>query len=253
MLEVGNVFLCLGLLAGMLILLEVGYRFGARRMQKVVGEGTGLFDSAIFALLGLLLGFAFAGAVDRLNDRRDLIVEEANAISTAYLLVDMLASEDQNPVRENFHAYLAARLEVYREIDSGRDPSAKMQETGRLQNVIWDLSTISVKKESDSHAAEVYLPALTSMIDVTTKRKVALDTHIPGLVLFLLICVSLCSALVAGAATSKNRDRQPIHAALFAGAVALTVYTILDLDNPRGGLIRLDAADRVLTSLRDAV
>ena len=31
-----------------------------------------------------------------------------------------------------------------------------------------------------------------------------------------------------------------------AAAISITVYTVLDLDNPRVGLIRVDAADRVL-------
>jgi hypothetical protein len=44
-----------------------------------------------------------------------------------------------------------------------------------------------------------------------------------------------------------------VHGSIFAAAVTLTVYTILDLDSPRGGLIRLDAADRVLEQLRSSI
>lgn len=84
----GGVVLCLLLFAGMLLLLEVGFRLGVRFEKARGGEAASIFDSAIFALLGLLLGFAFAGAADRLDKRRDLIVAEANDISTAYLRVD---------------------------------------------------------------------------------------------------------------------------------------------------------------------
>ena len=91
------------------------------------------------------------------------------------------------------------------------------------------------------------------MIDVTTQRKVALSTHIPELVLVLLVGVSLFSALLAGANMSKGGIRHILHGGIFAAGVALTVYTILDLDNPRGGLVRLDAADRVLAQLRSSI
>ena len=72
--------LCLLLFAGMLLLLEIGFRLGIRFEKARGGEATSIFDSAVFALLGLLLGFGFAGAVDRLDKRRDLIVAEANDI-----------------------------------------------------------------------------------------------------------------------------------------------------------------------------
>lgn len=66
--------LCLLLFAGMLLLLQTGFRLGVRFDKARGREAASIFGSAVFALLGLLLGFAFAGAVDRLDKRRDLIV-----------------------------------------------------------------------------------------------------------------------------------------------------------------------------------
>ena len=60
----------------MLLLLQTGFRLGVRFDKARGGAAASIFDSAVFALLGLLLGFAFAGAVDRLDKRRDLIVAE---------------------------------------------------------------------------------------------------------------------------------------------------------------------------------
>ena len=50
-----------------------------------------------------------------------------------------------------------------------------------------------------------------------------------------------------------ERGRSWLHLFLYAAAVTITIYTVLDLDNPRAGLIRLDAADQVLKDLRDSV
>jgi hypothetical protein len=44
-----------------------------------------------------------------------------------------------------------------------------------------------------------------------------------------------------------------LHVILYAAAVATTVYVVLDLDNPRVGLIRLDATERILHDLHDSI
>jgi hypothetical protein len=254
MLIVDSVLLCLALSAGMLLLLEVGFRIGMRFRKTAGGEETGILDGAIFALLGLLLGFAFAGAVDRFGHRRDLIIHEANAVHTAYQRVDLLNAEDQPAVRMLFHNYIGARLRVYDLIDAGDDPQSAWQETRQVQAQLWSASVQALNRAGvKDDAPEIVLPALNDMFEVATERRVALGLHLPNLILYLLIAVSLLSALLAGNGMAKSGTRHVLHAAIFAAAVSLTIYAILDLDHPRAGLIRLDAADRVLKELRDSI
>jgi hypothetical protein len=249
----GGVLVCLVLFAAMLILLEVGFRLGIRFEKARGGEATSIFDGAVFALLGLLLGFAFAGAVDRLDKRRDLIVDETNAIATAYLRIDLLAPEDQAPVRQLFRSYLEARLGAYHVLDAEQDATLDFRKAEGLQSEIWLASVAAVDKPDRRHTAEIVLPAINAMIDVTTARRVAITAAIPELVLALLFGVSLFSALLAGAGMARHGLRHLVHGSIFAAAVTLTIYTILDLDSPRGGLIRLDAADRFLEQLRTSI
>jgi hypothetical protein len=101
------------LLAGMLILTEAGRRIGLRRMAEDpegVRAGLGAIEAAILALLGLLLAFTFSGAGSRFDARRQLIVDETNAIGTAYLRIDLLTAAAQPELRENFRRYVEARL-----------------------------------------------------------------------------------------------------------------------------------------------
>ena len=61
-----------GLLLGMLICLEIGYRIGSYGVEKhldLAHEGTGTIEAAVFALVGLLLAFTFGGAMSRLEAR----------------------------------------------------------------------------------------------------------------------------------------------------------------------------------------
>ena len=94
-----------GLFLGILLCLEIGFRIGlvsSKRNRELAYEGTGTIDAAVFALLGLLLGFSFAGAMSRFDARRQLIVNEANTIGTAYLRIDLLPAADQPEIAPFF-------------------------------------------------------------------------------------------------------------------------------------------------------
>ena len=111
--------LSLGLFVCMLVLLEVGRRIGVHRLAKDpegARVGFGAIEGAVLALLGLLLAFTISGAGGRFDARRQLIVEETNAIGTAYLRLDMLPHAVQPALRENFRRYVDTRIEVYRKL-----------------------------------------------------------------------------------------------------------------------------------------
>jgi uncharacterized membrane protein YraQ (UPF0718 family) len=243
----------LGVLAGMVAGLELGYRIGRRRVQPndLTYEGLGAIEAAIFALLGLLLGFAFAGAMSRLDTRRQLIVQETNVISTAYLRLDLLPAADQPEMRRLFRAYLEARVRAYDHVLDA-DETAR-QDAKKLQEEIWTRAVSAGRLDPTHNTARSVLPALNEMIDVTTARTVALGSRLPQLVWTLLIVVALLSALLAGYAMAKRTRRSLLHMGIYAVAVSITIYTVLDLDNPRAGLVRLDAAESVLRQLHDSI
>ena len=244
-----------GLFIGMLISLELGYRIGRRAesTDERAHEGLGAIEAATFALVGLLLGFAFAGAVSRLDARRQLIVQEANAIGTAYLRLDVLPSAEQPGLRKLFREYLEARVRVYERGVDAETADRFVAQAAQLQQQIWHQAIAASQLDQTQNTTRVVLPAINEMIDVTTARTVAARTRLPGLVLVLLLVVTLLSALTAGYAMARRKRRSVLHIVLYAAAVATTVYVVLDLDNPRFGLIRLDATDRILQELHDSI
>ena len=101
--------LATGLFVGILIFLEVGRRVGGQRLAldpEGARAGTGTVEGAVFALVGLLIAFTFSGAASRFDARRDLIVQETNAIGTAWLRLDLLPASAQPAIRENFRRYV---------------------------------------------------------------------------------------------------------------------------------------------------
>ena len=247
----------LGLFAGMVVLLEVGRRIGIHRMRKdpeAAREGFGAAEGAIFALLGLLIAFTFSGAADRFDRRRHLIVEETNAIGTAYLRIDLVAPDLQPPLRAMFRRYLAARLDVYRKIPDMAAVDAAIAEVDRLQKEIWR-QAIAATRAPGSHpsAAVLLVPALNAMIDITTTRSMATRFHPPTVIYVLLIVLALGSALLAGQAMATAKRRSWAHIVAFAVAMAISLYVILELEYPRLGLIRVDSFDEALADLEQLI
>jgi len=94
------------------------------------------------------------------------------------------------------------------------------------------------------------LPALNEMIDITATRVTATNNHPPGIIYLLLVVMSLIGAMLVGYGTSANKDRSLLHQGTFALVTSLAIYVIVDLEYPRMGLIRVDAADQALVDVR---
>jgi hypothetical protein len=130
----------LSLFLGMVLLLEAGRRLGLRRRAhdaEGAAAGGRVVEGAVFGLLGLLVAFTFSGAAARFDIRRQLIVEETNAIGTAYLRLDLLPADVQPTLRERFRQYLAARLEAYRKLPDIAAAQETLARSVQLQGEIW--------------------------------------------------------------------------------------------------------------------
>lgn len=250
------VLLAAGLFLGMIFLQEVGRRIGVRQRAKDsagADTGIGMMGGAVFALLGLLIAFTFSGAASRFDGRRQLVAQEANAIGTAYLRLDLLAHDARSALRPLFSQYLDSRLAVYRKLP---DLEAAQQQWARgvaLQGEIWTQAITACRAQGDPPSCMLLLPALNEMIDITTTGKMPTLIHPPTIIFVLLFGLALGRSPVAGYSMAGSTRRSWIHMIQFAAMTAVTVFVILDIEYPRLGLIRVDAADQVLVELRESM
>ena len=201
------------------------------------------------------MAFTFSGAGARFDAHRHLIVEETNAIGTAYLRLDLLPVEAQPPLREKFRAYVEARLEVYRKLpDIAAPPKEEMVKANRLQVEIWRQAVAASRAQGASAAAPMLLlPALNVMIDITTTRTMAAQIHPPMIIFVLLFALALISSLLVGYVMATSKTRNWLHMLGLAFVMAVSVYVILDIEYPRLGFIRVDAFDEALVELRESM
>jgi hypothetical protein len=237
-----TILISLGVFAGSLAFFETGRFLGIRSLRDDPdGEGVGTIEATLFALLGLLLAFTFSGAAARFDTRRQLVVDEANAIGTAYLRIDLLPPDAQGQMRERFKQYVDSRLEIYRKLSEESDTSSAEAHSKGLQTEIWSFAVAKSGQSSTTTAGMLLLPALNQMFDITTTRTMSRQMHPPEIIFLMLVALILVAAALVGFSTAKAKTRSWLHIILFSFVFALTFYVILDIEYPRMGLIRVDA------------
>jgi hypothetical protein len=242
-----------GLFVGMLLFLEAGRRIRMRILAKDAEKaagGLGVVEGALFALMGLVLAFTFSGAAARFDARRQMIVEEANDIGTAYLRLDLLPEAAQPQLREKFRQYVDARLETYMNLPAIAATMPDMATAAGLQREIWNESIAATREAKNPQAALLLLPALNAMFDIANTRVWATQLHPPPIIFALLGALALVCSLLAGYGMAGGKARSWTHIVAFAIILTLTVYVIIDMEFPRMGFIRVDAFDQALVDVR---
>ncbi len=244
----------LALFLALLGMIEVGLRTGRRRaaLDPERGrEGLGGAEGAVYGLLGLLIAFAFSGAASRFEKRRELIVDEANAIGTAYLRIDLLAAEAQPALRQSFRNYLDARLAAYRKLPNVTAAQVEFERAAVLQGELWR-EAVAATRGSPMNPAIVLGP-VNEMFDLASARAAQAYAHPPLAIPTLLITLALVSAFIVGFGMAGNQGRSGLHTLAYAAVMSMVLYLILDLEFPRLGVIRVDSIDQVLVDARKAM
>src|SRR4051812_42445512 len=95
----------------------VGWRWG-RRLAGTGDTGSAKAMEPSLALMGLLLGFTFAVALQKHEQRRGSIVTDANAIGDFATCVEMLDEPVRGELRGVVREYAEFRVELAREVEA---------------------------------------------------------------------------------------------------------------------------------------
>src|SRR5690349_3700616 len=97
------------------LLLWASERVGSKLRNRIeeVHEDFGVILTSTLTLLGLTVGFTFSMAVSRYDQRKRCEAEEATAIGTEYLRLDLLPASDGENLRVLLREYLDQRILFY--------------------------------------------------------------------------------------------------------------------------------------------
>jgi len=227
-----------GVLVGIVLFAEGGYRLGRWR-SGADPEKEGLVGGMVAAELGLLaflLAFTFGIAAARFDDRRQTLLDESNAIGTAYLRAAMLPEPRGSEVRRLLRDYVDARLAGVQE--GSLDAAIRRSED--LHGRLWAEATAAASEDSRSIPVGLFVQALNEVIDLHAKRvQAGLRSRIPQTVWVALFAVTALSFGVMGyhgGLTSTRRSPAILAVALTFAAV---IWLVADLDRPQAGLLKV--------------
>lgn len=240
--ELSLITLLLCALFTFVIAIEIGYRLGRRRQDKTDEPDkshTNALQGATLGLLALLLGFTFAMAVSRFDNRKTVMMEQANAIGTAELRSRLLPAPNAAAAAPLFRDYVDAWLQ-YRE--AGNDLAAIKTAENRASQIetrLWNLAREATAADPHSIPAGLFSAAMNDAIDMHERRHRSLQDKVPEVVIYLLFAVAaLALGQVAYASGLSGRRRQ-IANITFGFIIALVLVIILDIDRPRRGLVQV--------------
>ncbi|PTX57146.1 hypothetical protein C8N43_1812 [Litoreibacter ponti] len=226
---------------------QIGKR-GARHHNEESKSQASAVQGSLLGLLALLLGFTFSLALNRFDDRSRAVVEEANAIGTAWLRTDLLSEPRAQEAKTLMSRYGIIRVEA------GRVPAS--QEERRLELIgaaeelfakLWAVASAEAA-ETPGPVAMGFAASLNDMIDSLGARDAAINRHVPEPVLFLMFAtfVLLGGVLGYNSGLTQVKAGFPIYAMLLL--IVALVFMIIDLDRPRRGLIEVNQTAMVAVS-----
>lgn len=227
-----------GLFLQLMLFFRLGLWLRSRgRHNEGRTDDEGYLLSAALALLGLLIAFTFSLALDRYDSRRDLVVQEANAIGTAWLRAGLAEGPTGQALQQSIARYADIRLSLPR--------STNMAETARIeaqsvkaQTQLWHEMKAEIAT-MPAPIATTLITAMNEMFDLAAARKAERQAHIPSDILAVLILSAGMAATIIGYVLgSTGHSHRTVTAILFA-LLTLALLMTLDLDRPWRGAIQV--------------
>ncbi len=221
------------------IAFKVGEILGKRHRQMAEREDRSPIGSIVGAALGLLaflLAFSFGLAATRFDERRTLVIDEANAIGTTYLRAGYLSEPHQRQIRNLLQEYVSVRLEALKpgKLEQGIITSEK------IQDELWLQAVAVAKEDFNSPLAALFVQSLNDVIDLHSKRiNIGVHFRIPLVVWVMLYFVTLLSIGSLGYQLGLVRTHYTAISMLLIITFSSVILLVWDLDRPQEGFIKV--------------
>src|SRR6185503_2660394 len=156
--------LFLAIMALVLISIEGGYRLGNYRRSRSSLEKEAPVGAMVGSTLGLLaffLAFTFGFAADRFDTRRQILLDEANAIGTAYLRAGMLPDRREE-IRALLRDYVDTRLQAVQ----SNSIAEGIRRSEQLQGQLWSHTVVLGERNPGSIVVGLFVESLNEVIDI---------------------------------------------------------------------------------------
>lgn len=242
------------LTVGLLLLFsEAGFRLGRRWKTQAKEESpqTGAIMGATLGLLAFMLAFTFGMASSRFDARKAVVVEEANAIGTAWLRSQMMPEAHPEKLEPLFLRYVEIRLEAVQQARNAQHFAELIAESVDIQNALWSHALVLGREHPRSVVAGLYIDALNAMIDLQETRLNVVRYRIPRGVMATLYFIAFIASTLVGVNAGQSGSRSLLVTLLLAITLAVVISLIIDLDRPGQALFQVN--QQALVDLRESI
>lgn len=233
-----------GLLAAATVAVEFGHFIGRRlqgRGRDLSAERIESVVSSMLLLLALVLGFTFSLALQRFDHRSEGVVDESNAIGTAYLRAYLLPASVQGDVLQLLRKYVDLRVQVTAvSLDREDERKALLEKAAAVQDVLWRYARQAAEENPNPVTSGLFIQSLNDMIDSFGRRNASLDRHVPEPVSYVLFGVFVTVCIIIGFSAGVAGHRPFVVNYVMVAVIVLLMFIIIDLDRPRRGIIQVD-------------
>jgi hypothetical protein len=209
-----------------------------RESRESVSESFGVLQAALLGFMALILAFALSLAVGRYDTRRAEVVNDANAIGTAYLRAQTLPEPMRSRSLSLIMRYTDVELHLSHAVPGSAAANQTVAEGSALQRQLWSLAAQAVQQQPVATAPRLYEQSLNDMIDEQTVRVAGLSNRVPTEVLLLEIIGAAIALALLGLHVGVL-GRGMVAVLLAAAVVSMLLYVTFDLDRPTRGLIQV--------------
>jgi hypothetical protein len=194
----------------------------------------GYIISGMLGLLALILSFSLVMAVDRFDARRHAVVDEANAIGTAYLRTQLLGEPHRSRISALLVQYTDIRIALATAQREEIEPL--LADNDRMLTDLWAATAAAFDSIQNLDFSSTYVQAMNTVVELDVSRKAARLAHVPSAIMVLLTIYIVITAGVLGYVLTGARRQ-------FAGGTLIALLTlwfmlIVDLERPTGGNIQ---------------
>lgn len=219
-----------------LLSVECGWRLGRfrrRQSEYEMDAPVGAMVAASLGLLAFMLAFTFGMASSRYDTRRQLVLEEANAIGTTYLRASLLA-ERSDEIQQLLRDYVDVRLDAVRTgaVEAG------IKQSEALHVKLWEEAVAVARRHPASIPAGLFVQALNDVIDLHEKRIVSgVRTRLPATIWLGLMTVACFSLGAMGYQIGLAGSKRSLVVVAVAVTFSTVILLIADLDRPQEGTL----------------
>jgi hypothetical protein len=219
----------------MLFVWGIGWWMGKRLRGRPGPRAGSKFDDASLALLGLLLAFTFGMALAKHDNRRDMVVVDANSIGDFATCASVLKEPERTRLLRLIREYTDLRIKLTKANRPEREIEVALPRFRKMQSEMAEIVTQAVRDRTSIDA--LLLSSLNRVMSSNVSRLAAVQDSLPPEIIILLSVSALVSTLLVG------REQGLVGRAEIAGTlgfillVTLTISVTLDLNQPQRGTI----------------